>query len=234
MTQSVILHGQRGSRTEAPRLFFMGNQVLAVVLSGWFLLGSGYTTLDRRFRLGWRAGNRLRRVWLFSCALIYMLRLSFNLFHTLRRRIGWQEAWGNSLVMYVLHFVLDVLGGRSAEAPGAADALAAALFVTGSAITTGSEAARNHWKQVPGHQGKLYTGGLFGWVQHPNYLGEVISWGGYAWLAHYTGAALVPVSMLAGFIFYNIPLLNAYLTRHYGASFEEYAARTKKLIPFVY
>ena len=37
MTQNVILHGQRGRLTEAPRLFFMANQVLAVALSGWFL-----------------------------------------------------------------------------------------------------------------------------------------------------------------------------------------------------
>ena len=121
-----------------------------------------------------------------------------------------------------------------ATAPGPSDALAGILFVSGSAITTGSEAARDQWKRQPGHQGQLYTGGLFRCVQHPNYLGEVISWGGYAWLAHYAAAALVPLSMLGGFIFYNIPLLNAYLARHYGASFEEYAARTRKLIPFIY
>ena len=119
MTRSVILHGERGRLLEAPRLFFMANQVAAVALSGWFLLGSGYATLDRRFHLGWRAGNRIRRAFLFACSIVYMLRLTFNLFHTLRRRIGWQEAWGNSLVMYVLHFVLDVLGGRVAAAPRA-------------------------------------------------------------------------------------------------------------------
>jgi protein-S-isoprenylcysteine O-methyltransferase Ste14 len=234
MTQSVILHGERGRLSEAPRLFFLANQALAVALSGWFLLGSGFAALDRWFHLGWRAGNRLRRMILFACSIAYLLRLTFSLFYTLRRRIGWQEAWGNSLVMYVLHFVLDVLGGRVTAAPTPADALAAALFVSGSAITTGSEAARHRWKQEPGHQGQLYTGGLSRWVQHPNYLGEVISWGGYAWLAHYGAAALVPLSMLGGFIFYNVPLLNAYLARRYGASFEEYAARTRKLIPFIY
>ena len=93
MTQNVILHGERGHLSEAPRLFFMVNQVLAVALSGWFLLGSGYAALDRWFHLGWRAGNGVRRLFLFACSVIYMLRLTFNLFHTLRRRIGWQEAW---------------------------------------------------------------------------------------------------------------------------------------------
>jgi protein-S-isoprenylcysteine O-methyltransferase Ste14 len=234
MTQSIVLHGRRGRLAEAPRLFFVANQAAAVALSGWFLLGSGYATVDRWFHLGWRAGNQLRRILLFACAIVYMLRLAYNLFYTLRRRIGWEEALGNSLIMYVLHFLLDILGGRQAATPGPADVMAGVLFVSGSVITTGSEAARQQWKQAPEHQGRLYTSGLNRWTQHPNYLGEVISWGGYAWLAHYTAAALVPLSMLAGFIFYNIPLLNAYLAHHYGASFEEYAARTKKLVPFIY
>lgn len=234
MTQAVILHGQRGRLTEAPRLFFMVNQVLAVALSGWFLLGNGYATISRVFHVGWRGGNRARRTVLFACSIVYMLRLSFNLFRTLRRRIGWEEAWGNSLLMYFLHFVLGVLGGRQEAPLGPADAVAGALFVAGSAITSGSEAARDAWKQDPANHGHLYTEGLNRWVQHPNYLGEVISWGGFAWLTHYLAAALVPLSMLAGFVFYNIPLLNRYLARHYGASFDEYAARTKKLIPFIY
>jgi protein-S-isoprenylcysteine O-methyltransferase Ste14 len=234
MPQSVILHGERGRLAEAPRLFFMANQVMAVALSGWFLLGGGYATLDRWFHLDWRAGNRLRRLLLFACSITYMLRLTFNLFYTLRRRIGWQEALGNSGIMYILHFVLDVLGGRQDARLGPADVAAGALFVAGSALTTGSETMRHAWKRDPANQGRLYTEGPNRWVQHPNYLGEVISWGGYAWLAHYRAAALVPLSMLAGFIFYNIPLLNGYLARHYGAAFEEYAARTRKLIPFIY
>jgi protein-S-isoprenylcysteine O-methyltransferase Ste14 len=234
MMQSVILHGQRGRLSEAPRLFFLANQVLAVALSGWFLLGNGYAALYRWFHLGWQAGNRLRRVLLFACSVIYLLRLTLNLFYLLRRRMGWQEAWANSLVMYILHFVLDVLGGRVAAAPGPLDALAGVLFVAGSAITTGSEFGRQQWKQQPSHKGKLYTGGLFRWAQHINYFGEVISWGGYASLAHYAAAALVPASMLGGFIFYNIPLLDAYLARRYGTAFQEFAARTKKLIPFIY
>ena len=40
--------------------------------------------------------------------------------------------------------------------------------------------------------------------------------------------------MLAGFVFVNIPILDAHLHDHYGAAFEEYARRTRKLIPFVY
>lgn len=53
----------------------------------------------------------------------------------------------------------------------------------------------------------------------------------------FTGAwatAVVPVLMLAGFLFVNNPMLDAHLLGHYGPEFDEYARRTRKLIPFVY
>ena len=40
--------------------------------------------------------------------------------------------------------------------------------------------------------------------------------------------------MLAGFVFVNIPMLDSHLRDHYGSSFDEYAQRTWKLVPFVY
>jgi protein-S-isoprenylcysteine O-methyltransferase Ste14 len=40
--------------------------------------------------------------------------------------------------------------------------------------------------------------------------------------------------MPAGFVFVNIPVLDAHLHDHYGSAFDEYAQRTRKLIPFVY
>jgi protein-S-isoprenylcysteine O-methyltransferase Ste14 len=45
---------------------------------------------------------------------------------------------------------------------------------------------------------------------------------------------VIPSIMLAGFVFANIPMLDSHLHNHYGAAFDEYAARTSKLIPFVY
>ena len=40
--------------------------------------------------------------------------------------------------------------------------------------------------------------------------------------------------MLAGFVFVNIPVLDSHLHDHYGGAFDDYARRTRKLIPFVY
>ncbi|MGC1783473.1 MAG: hypothetical protein WA708_13195 [Acidobacteriaceae bacterium] len=45
---------------------------------------------------------------------------------------------------------------------------------------------------------------------------------------------VIPSIMLAGVVFANIPVLYSHLHDHYGAAFDEYAARTSKLIPFVY
>ncbi len=52
------------------------------------------------------------------------------------------------------------------------------------------------------------------------------------WASPYT--ALIPPLTLAGFVIFNIPALDRHLREKYGAAFEEYVCRTKKLAPFVY
>jgi protein-S-isoprenylcysteine O-methyltransferase Ste14 len=47
-------------------------------------------------------------------------------------------------------------------------------------------------------------------------------------------ALLVPLVMIAGFVFFNIPELDRHLQQHYGAEFADYARRTRKFVPFVY
>ena len=44
----------------------------------------------------------------------------------------------------------------------------------------------------------------------------------------------IPFLMLAGFVFVNVPALAEHLHEKYGSAFDEYATRTRKLIPFVY
>jgi protein-S-isoprenylcysteine O-methyltransferase Ste14 len=40
--------------------------------------------------------------------------------------------------------------------------------------------------------------------------------------------------MLLGFVFANIPMLDAHLADRYGAEFAAYARRTRKLFPYFY
>lgn len=46
--------------------------------------------------------------------------------------------------------------------------------------------------------------------------------------------AVIPVLVLLGFVFANIPMLDSHPHDHYGAAFDPYAQRTKKPIPFRY
>ena len=45
---------------------------------------------------------------------------------------------------------------------------------------------------------------------------------------------LLPFLMIVGFIWYHIPALDEYLLERYGDEFAQYAATTKKYVPFVY
>ncbi|AHC14073.1 putative membrane protein [Salinispira pacifica] len=47
-------------------------------------------------------------------------------------------------------------------------------------------------------------------------------------------SAAIPVIMTAMFVWIHIPRLDAYLAEKYGREFEDYASRTKKLIPWMY
>ena len=97
-----------------------------------------------------------------------------------------------------------------------------------------AEYARHVWKQWPQNHGQLYTQGLFRFSRHPNYLGDLISFTGLCLISRAWVTALVPVLMLAGFVFVNIPVLDSHLHDHYGSAFDAYASRTPKLIPYVY
>jgi protein-S-isoprenylcysteine O-methyltransferase Ste14 len=76
--------------------------------------------------------------------------------------------------------------------------------------------------------------GLFRYSRHPNYVGDLIPFSGIGMIAGVWITALIPAAMLAGFVFVNIPILDSHLRDHYGAACDEYAGRTRKLIPFVY
>jgi steroid 5-alpha reductase family enzyme len=111
---------------------------------------------------------------------------------------------------------------------------AAFLYFLGSYLNTGSEFLRKRWKDDSRHRGRLYTEGLFRYSQHINYFGDELLFIGYALLTGSPWALIVPGLMAFGFVFVNIPMLDAYLKKKYGGEFEAYALRTKKFVPYVY
>jgi protein-S-isoprenylcysteine O-methyltransferase Ste14 len=85
---------------------------------------------------------------------------------------------------------------------------------------------------LEGH--RLVTEGIYGRIRHPGYLGFLMLAVGVS-LAFASWAGLAV--MLAGFLpslLYRISREEALLGAHFGAAYEEYAARTQKLIPSLF
>jgi protein-S-isoprenylcysteine O-methyltransferase Ste14 len=202
---------------------------LWVVLGWWLLLGEGLETAHDWFDWISGPGDKLRRVCLAAAFSIYYIRILFTEFVFLRRGIGWSEAFTIAPWLLAIFLSLGIAGGTNPACFGLAGATGVALFRLGSWMNSSAEYER----QRENREG-LYTQGLFRYSRHPNYLGDLISFSGLCLISGRWLTVLIPVLMLVGFVFVNIPVLDSHLHDHYGAAFDAYAARTRKLIPFVY
>jgi protein-S-isoprenylcysteine O-methyltransferase Ste14 len=221
-------------RDFAQRLAFAGFHAVWVALVWWLLMGGGLETAGAWLGFAWRSGDLARRAVLAVAISIYYLRVLVTQFVFLKRRLGWGEVAivvGWLLFIYVL---MTVAGGRNAEPLGWTGGIGIALFAAGSWMNTYAEYRRHVWKQRQENSGRLYTEGLFRYSRHPNYLGDLISFSGMCLIAGAWITAIVPALMLAGFVFGNIPMLEAHLREKYGAEFESYARRMWRLIPYVF
>jgi protein-S-isoprenylcysteine O-methyltransferase Ste14 len=211
-----------------------GIHLVVIAVVAWLLLAGGIHTLAGWLGTDWTVGNAARRALLFACSLIYFLRLLPGTFVFLKRRIAWGEVAIVAPWIAVIQIAFALLGGTRQAPLGAADAVAVALYALGSYLNTGSEYLRYVWKQRPENRGRLYTQGLFRYAMHINYFGDLVLFSGFALLTRSVWAGIIPLIMLAGFVFFNIPALDGYLRRKYGPDFEAYARRTSKLVPFLY
>lgn len=205
-----------------------------VALAWWLLFGSGIVTVGGWFGRKWMEGDLARRACLAAAFSIYFVRVLFTEFVFLKRGVSWIEVF--SIAPWVLFiFVLLAFAGRTNNAAfGAAPMAGVVLFVVGSWMNSFAEYQRHAWKQRPENRGRLYTDGLFRYSRHPNYLGDLLSFSGLGLLTGRWFTAVIPAIMLCGFVFVNIPVLDMHLREHYGPAFDEYAQRTRKLVPFVY
>jgi len=207
---------------------------LVTVLAGWFLVGSGTQAVGHLLGVTWVPGDAGRRALLLAFAVVLWLRMSGTALILLRRRFAWNEmgAVVGGVALYQLGFAL--LGVGSRQALGALDVLAVLLFLGGGALNTGSEWARLRFKARPENRGRLYTRGSFALVRHPNYLGDCL-WGvGWALATRSPWSILIVAAEVAGFVFVNIPQLSAYLERRYGDDYRAWAAKTARLVPWLY
>lgn len=212
-------------RSIAPKLIFAALHGGIVGLCIWLA-----------FALEW--ADPARAKLLAGCAALYFLRHLITLFVLLKRKVELSEALGLSAFMALFEIGFLLLGAgilRDTAVPfGGMDMLALGLIALGSYLNTGSELQRLIWKKRPESKGRCYTGGLFKHSMHINYFGDMALFTGWALLTTSWLAFVIPLFMTVGFVFFHIPGLDAYLSQRYGAEFDAYAAKTAKLIPFVY
>jgi protein-S-isoprenylcysteine O-methyltransferase Ste14 len=227
------MHGEY-ERAMVPRLLMTVIHAAAIAAIGWLLLGGGLEVIGVHWGARWGLASPLRRWLLFAAALIYFLRVLVTTFVTLKRKMGWSEAVLIAGWVFLIDVLFAVLGGVNLRATGLVTALGVVFYAVGSWLNTGSELQRKRWKERPENAGRLFTGGLFRYAMHINYFGDELLFTGYALITGRAWALLVPLLMLAGFLFFNIPELDRHLRAHYGAEFEAYAGRTRSFVPFLY
>lgn len=208
-----------------------------VAVCAWLTFG-GWSAVGAWAGADWSLTDPLRARILLGCAALYLVRHGITLFYLLERRVDWGEALGLAVFMALFEIGLLLVGGgalRDHAVPlGLLDGLAFGLLAMGSFLNTGSEVQRKLWKRDPAHRGHCYTGGLFSLSMHVNFFGDVVLFSGWCLLTSALWTLLLPLFMLLMFAFVHVPSLDAYLADRYGAEFEAYAARTRRLIPFVW
>lgn len=204
------------------------------VLAWWLLWGGGIAAAGACFGWSWKSGDALRRAFLAVALSIYFIRLLFTQFVFLKRGISWAEVFTIAPWVLFIYLLLAIMGGTNPATLGLAGAVGTILFLLGSWVNSYAEYQRNAWKQQAENRGKLYTLGLFRYTRHPNYFGDLLSFSGLCLIAGRWVTAIIPALMLSGFVFVNVPALDAHLGDRYGIAFEEYARKTRKLIPFLY
>ncbi|WP_455382688.1 DUF1295 domain-containing protein [Salinispira pacifica] len=214
-----MIYGNAGSSLPQRILVQLLETVLLAV--GVFLL----------FRTELDPGRR----WLLAAAFVVVyLRITVTMFHLLRRSMGWEEAISIPFAFAAYYIGFALLAGGGHRPVVALEIAGALLFAAGSLINTLSELLRDRWKRDPSHNGKLYTEGLFRYSMHVNYFGDLLWVLGLALITANPWSLLIPAALFCFFAFYNAPMLDRHLEQKYGDQFREYAARTRKIIPFVY
>jgi steroid 5-alpha reductase family enzyme len=171
---------------------------------------------------------------LAAFAVALWCRMTLTGLVLLRRRFGWSEAIPVVFATALYQWGFALLGAGARGSLDALDWIGIVAYLAGSYFNTGSELQRKAFKAKPEHAGMLYTGGLFALCRHPNYFGDTL-WGvGWALVTHRWWSCIIVAIEVGGFVFSQIPVLDAYLEGHYGDAYRAWARKTARFIPFVY
>lgn len=227
------MHG-REETSYLPRTVWTVAHLAIVLMVAWMYFGGGIAVVASWFGQVSQPGDVARRTILFAFAVVLWVRMTTTAYLLLNRRFDWSECIAVIGAVAFYQFGFALFGGATVAPLDAVDLVAVGLFVLGSLFNTGAELQRKRFKADPANMGKLYTKGLFGLVRHPNYLGDVLWALGWAFITRNAWALLIPIVAASGFVFMFIPQLSVYLAERYGAQYDDWARRTKRLVPFVY
>lgn len=228
----MIFTGQH-DRSLSQKSFLMAALLATIAASGWLMFANVPAAV------AWLApyeikGDLTRRVLLITCSGVYFLRLLASVFVFLKRRLPWGETAIVSALMSLALFSFARFGGLNPDPVGIVEIAGILLYAGGSYLNSRSEYSRHIWKARPENRGRLYTGGLFSHSMHINYFGDIVLFTGFALVARSSAMLVIPLVMTVNFVVVIIPRLDRYLAGKYREEFEQYARRTKKLVPFLY
>jgi len=227
------LYGQR-SRSIPQKITIHVIEILILWVSYWILFQSGGAFIEKHLHVNNVSGNIDRRIIIFTFNIIIFFRLAYMMIVLLKRKIPWEESFSVpfAFALYFIGYPLLVL--PVAQPIDTLDYFGVGLFIIGCILNTGGEFLRDKWKKKPENKGKIYTGGFFKYSRHINYFGDVLWVTAYAIITRNWYSITIPVFLFCFFAFYNAPKLDKYLKGKYGNGYEDYAKRTKMLIPYLY
>jgi len=226
------LYGQL-SKSIPQKLVIHLIEIALLWLSFWILFQNGADWFSTHLHFQNQDSAFERRVIIFIFNITIFFRLTYMMMFLLKRKIPWEESISVpfAFAVYYIGYSLFVL--PISQKIDGLDYFGIALFLMGCLLNTGGEVLRNRWKKKTDNKGKIYTKGFFKYSRHINYFGDILWVTAYAIITRNWYAALIPVFTICFFVFYNAPKLDQYLKEKYGKSYEDYANKTKMLIPFI-
>lgn len=227
------LYGQK-SKSIPQKITIHVIEILILAVSYWILFLQGGTWVQEHLHIRNATGNIDRRIIIFTFNIVIFFRLAFMMIFLLKRKIAWEESISVpfAFALYFIGYPLFVL--PVSKPLDGLDCFAIALFAAGCILNSGGELLRDRWKRKPENKGKIYTGGFFKYSRHINYFGDVLWVSAYALITKNWYSVIIPVFLISFFAFYNAPKLDKYLKDKYGKEYDDYAGRTKMLIPYIY
>lgn len=227
------LYGQK-SKSIPQKIVIHLIEILLLWLAYWILFQSGGPWIEKHLHIHNASEHTERRIIIFAFNIIIFFRLAYMMVVLLKRKIPWEESVSVpfAFALYFIGYPLFVL--PISKPIDGLDYFAFGLFIIGCVLNSGSEILRNQWKKKPENKGKIYTEGFFRYSRHINYFGDILWVSAYALITKNRYAITIPIFLFCFFTFYNAPKLDKYLKDKYGKGYDDYAEKTKMLIPFIY